>query len=182
MWYVIQVLTGKEDDVVSHLQKTLPAGLALECFNPCYEVNKKVRGSWHTVARPMFPGYVIVDTCEPAQVAGCIKRLPNAVRILGNGDAYVPLARNHMEWIGGFTSKEHRVIKTSSGVIEGDRVMVTDGPLVGMESCIKKIDRHKRLAFAEFDLCGRTVLVKLGLSIVRRVDGPAASKAMRSLR
>lgn len=34
----------------------------------------------------------------------------------------------------------------SEGIIEGDRVIVTRGPLRDLEASIIKIDRHKRLA------------------------------------
>ena len=37
-------------------------------------------------------------------------------------------------------------IKSSIGIIEGDKIHITDGPLVRWES-IKKVDRHKRKAW-----------------------------------
>ena len=51
----------------------------------------------------------------------------------------------------------------SQGVIEGDEVKVTKGPLKGQEAKIRKIDRHKRLAFLEMHMFGRTKVVKVGL-------------------
>ena len=56
----------------------------------------------------------------------------------------------------------------STGVIEGDRVIVTDGPLVGREALISKIDRHKRLAYLDMRMFGRIKTIKVGLEIVRK--------------
>ena len=56
----------------------------------------------------------------------------------------------------------------STGVIEGDQVIVTEGPLRGYEALISMIDRHKRLAFLEMHMFGRTKIVKVGLEIVSK--------------
>ena len=178
MWYVIQVSTGKEDSAVSKVRQMLPGGTIQECFNPCYLVNKKFHGEWKQVRKSLFPGCVIVDCQEPTAAAAWLKGVEGVMRMLGNGDCPVPLARVESDWIARFTTVENRVIGTSSGVIEGDRIVVQEGPLVGLESNIKKIDRHKRTAYVEFDLCGRTVTVALGLSIVRKTAAPATAKAV----
>ena len=56
----------------------------------------------------------------------------------------------------------------SEGIIEGDRIIVTSGPLVGNEGSIRKIDRHKRLAYLEFDMFGQDVKAAVGLEIVEK--------------
>lgn len=56
----------------------------------------------------------------------------------------------------------------SEGVIEGDVVTILSGPLMGRTSTIRKIDRHKRMAWVEVEMFGRTMLVKMGLEIKRK--------------
>ena len=56
----------------------------------------------------------------------------------------------------------------SVGVIEGDRVIVTEGPLKGHEAQITKIDRHKRAAYLDMRMFGRHKTIKVGLEIVRK--------------
>ena len=56
----------------------------------------------------------------------------------------------------------------SEGYIQGEKVIVTKGPLKGMESKISRIDRHKRLAWLTVELFGRTVELQAGLEIVRK--------------
>jgi transcriptional antiterminator NusG len=54
------------------------------------------------------------------------------------------------------------------GVIEGDRIIVTKGPLQGFESLIKKIDRHKRKATIEITLMGLPLAVDVGLEVISK--------------
>ena len=61
-----------------------------------------------------------------------------------------------------------QVVAMSEGYIEGDEIVVLSGPLMGRTAQIKKIDRHKRLAYLDVCMCGRTKMVKLGLEIVRK--------------
>lgn len=168
MWYVIHVVTGREDMVVASVSKLVRKGLYTECFNPTYKVQKRFKGVWKTVERPLFPGYVIVDTDDPKTMSMALRSIAGAIRILGNDYGYTPLPKEEQRWIADFTQKGDRAIGLSTGVIEGDKVIVTQGPLINRTANIKKVDRHKRLAWLELDLYGRTVAVKVGLSIIRR--------------
>ena len=166
MWYVIHVVTGREDMVVASVNKLVQKNLYTECFNPTYKVQKRFKGVWKTVERPLFPGYVIVDTDDPKTMSMALRSIAGAIRILGNDNGFTPLPKEEQRWIADFTQKGDRAIGLSTGVIEGDKVVVTQGPLINRTASIKKVDRHKRLAWLELDLCGRTLVVKVGLSIV----------------
>ena len=96
-----------------------------------------------------------------------IKQAPAFARVLTQDGKIVPLSAAECDWLVRLTGPTH-VVEPSIGVIEGDRVTITDGPLVGMESQIKKIDRHKRLAYLDVHLLGRTKTVKVGVEIVRK--------------
>ena len=54
------------------------------------------------------------------------------------------------------------------GLIENGTVTVTEGPLTGMEGCIRRIDRHKRKAWLEIDMFGRTMEMEVGLEIIEK--------------
>ena len=64
---------------------------------------------------------------------------------------------------------EDRLVAMSTGYIEGDRVTIVDGPLEGLETVIRKIDRHKRTALVEMHMFGRVQEVAVGLEVVGRV-------------
>ena len=54
----------------------------------------------------------------------------------------------------------------SIGLMEGDEVIVTSGPLAGLES---RIVRLNRLAFVEFNMCSRVVEIQLELEIIEKM-------------
>ena len=62
---------------------------------------------------------------------------------------------------------EH-LMKFSEGYIQGDRVIVTRGPLKGLEGSISRIDRHRRLAWLTVELFGKIVELQAGLEIIRK--------------
>jgi transcriptional antiterminator NusG len=59
-------------------------------------------------------------------------------------------------------------IKGSGGFVVGDMVQVTSGALMGMESRIKKINRHNREAVVEMRIMGAVREVSLMLEIVEK--------------
>ena len=59
-------------------------------------------------------------------------------------------------------------LEISVGVMEGDKVKIVEGPLVGKESMIKKINKHKRQAVVEINFMGENRLITIGLDIIRK--------------
>lgn len=53
------------------------------------------------------------------------------------------------------------VIKHSTGLIVDSHLMIHDGPLIGLEKSIKRIDRHKRIAILDCNILGRIMKVPL---------------------
>ena len=63
-----------------------------------------------------------------------------------------------------------QVVEMSQGVIEHSQVKVTSGPLQGKEGYIRKIDRHKRKAWLDIEMFGRTQNIQVGLEIVAKIE------------
>ncbi len=85
MWYVIQTMTGKEED----LRLQLNALPGRECFYECFIIRaewlKRLGGRWEAQVRPLFPGYVFVETGRPEELFLKLKETPAYARLLGNG-------------------------------------------------------------------------------------------------
>ena len=88
-------------------------------------------------------------------------------RLIGTGDEIVPLSQEEIDLLLRMGS-DSQLVEMSSGIIENDRVQVLSGPLKGMEGSIRKINRHKRMAYLEVEMFGRTVEMKVGLEIVSK--------------
>ena len=90
---------------------------------------------------------------------------------------FVPLAKEEVQLIGSFTHAGDRVVPMSEALKDGDRVVVTAGPLLGHEGLIKTINRRKSTAYLELDLCGRRVTTRVGLAVLS-----AEQRTMRNLK
>jgi len=61
---------------------------------------------------------------------------------------------------------EERVVEMSQGFIQGKSIVVTSGPLVGLEKHIIKPMRHKRQAVLSLEVMGVTKTTQVGLEII----------------
>ena len=66
VWYVIQVINGREDVMRERIEHMVPAGAMQELFYPQFQTEIKVHGEWVNTTKPLFPGYLICDTQIPA--------------------------------------------------------------------------------------------------------------------
>lgn len=166
--YVLHVPGGRERTARDLIVKLL-GELVEECFVPVGEVMRREGGAWVRTEQLLFPGYVFVTTGAIDRLARRLRELPFYARVIG-GDAerFVPLTVEEVAWLTALTNVETHVVEMSRGVIEGDRVVVWSGPLRGHEGDICKIDRHKRVAYLDMEMFGRTKTIKVGLEIVSK--------------
>ena len=175
MWYVIQVTGGREHkacDLINRAargERDYAGKLILrECFVPRYQVERKFHGKYRLMERVLFPGYVIAITSNVAKLNRELSGVPEFARLLGNGEAFIPLERNEAAFINSFTTEHHRVVHLSRAVSEGDAVTVVEGPMVGREGWITSIDRRKGTCRVETEAFGRMVRVEIGLAVVTK--------------
>lgn len=142
--------------------------LVHECFAPRFLTRHKFGGEWREVEKLLLPGYVVAVTDDPSTLARMLKTLPGFVRVLTQGETFVPLSNGDREWMEAFTSKGERTIALSVAYKEGDRVIVSSGPLKGREGLIKGINRSKCLAILEFSVGGIRITARVGLAIVNK--------------
>ena len=165
MWYVIQTISGKEE-IVKTMIEAMPDR---RCFDECivvyYECQRKYQGRWHTEKRKMFPGYIFIVSDKPAELKSALRAVPELTKLLGYGETIVPISKEEEAFIRRLTGGDETV-EMSFGVKEGDLVTITEGPLKGLESLIRKIDRHKRRAYLEMDMLGEVRTVEVGLEVV----------------
>ena len=165
MWYVIQVRTGTEEEIQRQCETIIDKSILEKSFIPKYEQERKYQGEWHTELKILFPGYVFLVSGEKEKMFFEVKRIIGVTKLLGTGETIVPLTDEEVNFLlrlGG----DEQTVEMSEGIIENDRVVVTSGPLKGSEGLIRKIDRHKRKAWLEIEMFGRTVEMQVGLEVV----------------
>lgn len=173
MWYVVQVVGGREESVACKIQKQVDEDTFKSCFILKYEIRKRYLGAWKTRQEVLFPGYVFVDTNTPDLFRVELNKVDVMTKLLlgfnDSGDRqFVPLSDDEKTLISAFVGGEDYVLKMSEGIIEGDQIRILKDPLQGYEALVKKIDRHKRIAFIDLEILGRVKTVKVGLEIVQK--------------
>ena len=179
-WYVIQVETGREQAMCQLIQRVCKAAdvssdedgyhLLDECFSPQFTTRHKIHGEWVDLQKRLLPGYVVAVTSHPAALRQQLHRVPKFTRLLTMGETFVPLREEDRAWLDEATHKGDRTVPMSMACKDGDTIVVTEGPLVGHEGQITRINRSKCLAFLEFHVGGKKITTQVGLGIVGKPD------------
>lgn len=166
MWYVVQVMSGQEHNIMD-LCKAYLLDEQEEVFVPLYERKKKLKGSWELVQAILFPGYVFFQTENVEDLFYRLKNINGLTKLLRTGEDFTPLHETEVAFLQRFGRKNH-VVEMSVGYIEGDEVNITSGPMADWHGKVKKIDRHKKIAVLEIEFFGRMTDVTVGLEIVEK--------------
>jgi len=170
-WFVLFVQTGKEKEIADKLSPLLEH-VSTHPIVPRKEQVFKKMGKSIREERISFPGYVFLQS----ELSGkefirtsyqAVKKLKGVYKLLNYGsfeDIEVSEGESYILWRLCCDG----LIELSAGVIEGDKVRITSGPLSGIESIIHKINRHKREAIVEIPLFGHTHTMALPLEIVSK--------------
>lgn len=167
MWYVIQVRTGTEREIVRQCKTVISTEILERSFLPCYEEMKRYQGTWHKEQKLLFPGYVFLISSCPELLYQKLKKIIGLTKLLKTGEQIISLTESEIEFLWKFGGKE-QLVKMSTGFLERDKIVVLEGPLKGMEGYIRKIDRHRREANLELSMFGRILNVKVGLEIIMK--------------
>ena len=191
-WYVLYVRTNTEHRVVSVIEQFYKQNgfheYELEPFCPetefyCRNIKWRIPGKKY-LKRPLFPNYVFIETNMPALkflefFSPYVYNSTDILRILKYGDGKslhktddnlpprIALSleeRQRLEYL----LKGRRCLEHSEGYLEGDKVIIVGGPLIGLEGCIKKINRHNRTADIELEVFNRISNVKVAFEILTK--------------
>lgn len=168
MWYVVQTGAGREENMKKRAERMLPRDMYRDC-KVLYCIRKKrYLGEWHEEKERFLPGYMFLVTNDPEPANEALGRMTEFVRLLGYDGKICPVRKEEEELLKRIAG-ENDEIGMSYGVIEGGVLKIRDGVLAGMESSVRKIDRHKRRGYIGLSLPdGGEKLVGVGLEITEK--------------
>jgi len=172
-WVIMFSRTGSEEKLVCILKEKLNTEEYLP-FVPSKETPYRNKGVLHKIRKPLFPGYVFVQTdIEQSliadKLAATLKGVKEVYTILHYGNDKKDVVMREEErsyWERLFD--ENFCVVGSVGFIEGDTIHITSGALVGLEGQIKKINRHKRIAVVGMKMMGAVRDVSLMLEVIEK--------------
>ena len=183
MWYAVWVRTGYEDKLMRLCQSRLmnqnnkdikdqeitDQQIIEECFVPRYERAWKENGKWGKREEILFPGYLFLVSEHPEALTKALKEIPEFAKVLGDEEGPIPLYEQEVAFLQKYTNPDH-VLEMSVGVLVGEQLIVTEGPLKYYQGKVVHVDRHKRMVTLEVEFFGRTVKLKVGLEVIRKVE------------
>ncbi len=172
-WYILFVKSGREHRVQQYMNKIADNETA-NPFIPLHEFLFKISGVVKRELKPLFPGYVFVESVMPGDefLKNLNRRIHSSsdiVKVLKYSDTEIEVRESEKQMLLNLCNNRH-CIESSRGIIKGDSIYVTNGPLKGRESIIRKINRHKKQALIEMDFMGDKRIVNVALEIVEKVQ------------
>ncbi|SJZ77311.1 antiterminator LoaP [Anaerorhabdus furcosa] len=168
MWYIIYVRGGQENKISTFLNEH-----HLTSFIPMKEKYHKKDGKLLKVHQILFSNYVFIESdknyIEFTETFNQIKiKNKNLIKQLRYDiEGTPPLRDDEIQFLKKLLGL-NKIVESSIGLIENDQVIITDGPLMGFESSIVYINRHKKEAKLEIDLLGSKREVTVSLEILTK--------------
>jgi transcription antitermination factor NusG len=163
-WYAIWTRSHCERLVADQL-----AAKGLETFLPETPVTLWGGRSSSTASIPMFPGYLFVHEIMDKTCYIEILKARGVVRILENGwTRLTPIPDEEIEAV-------RRIVEANTQVwpypylSHGDRVLVMEGPLIGLEGLYVSDKHQKQRLVLSIGLLGRSVAVEIDAAAVTPV-------------
>lgn len=168
-WYFVEVEKYHEEEILK-----LMKGSPFEVFLPKKQRYFKKQELVTWVERLLFPGTIMIASDLPR--TEFIKQWNEWLSMYSNLSQLIHIEKKDYFFLQedeqlflNSLMNEKQVIPISSGVLNDKQLIVETGPLQGLETRIKKIDRHQRTAQVQFQICGQAMLLYLGL-IVKQSD------------
>jgi transcriptional antiterminator NusG len=164
-WYALFVMTGEEDRVKERLLFRLK-DKGIRVVVPKRRMRERKNGIWETKIRTLLPGYVLVNGHIGIEEYYSFKGVPGLIRVLKDRSGLLRIEKEEISVISRLIC-DREVIEPSSVFIEGGRVIVTDGPLLGLDGLIESIDKRKGRVKVRLNLLGEARLVELSVCLVQ---------------
>lgn len=166
IWYILHCKEFKEDEILQMCRRHLSQKALAGCFVLTYDRMRRYEGAWHIERMPLFPGYIFLETNTPKLLMKELKQYIQMFHLLGDNVSAVPVRTEEEQFLRNLCGKDYH-LGMSRGYIADGKTHITEGPLRGKENFIRKIDRHKRMAWIVMpEEKNRTV--KIGLEIVSK--------------
>ena len=170
--YVLFVKTGYENNVIREITRFW--NIEGNPFIPMYDAHFRKAGKIVVERRRCFPGYVFIESEIGGldfyvSVRSLVWRSEHVVKFLRSGGGEIKQQFSLEESESNFLQKllnSDRCVEMSKGFIEGSKVIISEGPLRGLEGSIKKVNRHKKEAFVEVKLMGDFRVARVGLEVI----------------
>ena len=153
-YYAVQVQTARERTFIERIEKQLDfhsSSINLLFFQRRLLIKKN--GEQKTELRPLFPGYIFVETAEEisSNAVEMFRATQFFTRFLKSNKEITPVTGHDLELLHHFMQFGETADISQVEFDENSRIIVKEGPLKGLEGCIINVDRHKKRVKIKID-------------------------------
>jgi transcriptional antiterminator NusG len=170
-WYAIHTYAGYENAVARNLKQRIDSlGMEDKIFNVIVPIEKKIKvkgGKRVEIEEKIYPGYVLVDMIVTDDSWYVVRNTPRVTGFVGAGVTPVPLDKKETDMLFGRMGAE--TVKHKIDLIDGEAVVITDGPFKDLEGRVSEVDEERGKVKVLVSLFGRETPVELDFLQVRRI-------------
>ena len=148
MWFMYEYTENEITELNQSYDTRLLEEEKKKIFIPTYDCMKKYQGSWHIEKKPLFRNCFFIECRDKKELKSTLSR-QHCSDFLAEDvmSGITSLRLEQEEFLKELMQPETKTISMSTGYIKDGTTYVTQGPLQGREKFIRRIDRHKRLAW-----------------------------------
>lgn len=176
MWYVIQTITGKEQELVDMIKQimTYERKKYQRCFVIYQECAYRVHGAPEFHIEPLFPSYVFVETDTPEEFFLELKRVPRMSKILRTDGYFWSIYKEEEKFLQNIiegnkkeaAALEYYLIYPSLVQVDKEgKIINAEGFLSCYIDKIVKQRLRKRSVVLEIPFGGKKKKVRLGIRL-----------------
>jgi len=170
-WYVIHTYSGYEQRVKTNLEHRIKSmDAADKIFQVVIPTENEIEikdGQKRTVAKKVFPGYILVEMVMTDESWNVVRNTPGVTGFVGAGTKPVPLDEEEVKAI--FEQMEAETPRVKVGFRKGESVRVIDGPFIDFIGVVDEINTEKGKVKVLVSFFGRETPVELDLLQVERL-------------
>jgi len=170
-WFVIHTYSGYEQRVKTNLEHRIKSMDADDkIFQVVIPTENEIEirdGQKRTVAKKVFPGYILVELELTDDSWNVVRNTPGVTGFVGVGTKPVPLDEEEVKSI--FNQMEAETPRIKVGFRKGESVRVVDGPFIDFIGIVDDINAEKGKVKVLVSFFGRETPVELDFLQVERL-------------
>jgi transcription termination/antitermination protein NusG len=169
-WYIVHTYSGYEERVQKALEQRIKfmdaEGKIFKIEIPKEEEIEIRGGQRRTVAKKVFPGYVLVQMMMDDESWNVVRNTPGITGFVGSGNKPTPLSEGE---VSAILKRAEGSPQVKVGFRKGESVRVVDGPFTDFVGVVDEINVAKGKVKVLLTLFGRETSVELDFLQVQRL-------------
>lgn len=175
-WYVIHTYSGYEDRVKTNLEHRIESmdirDKIFQVVVPTEDEMEIKDGQRRTVAKKIFPGYIMVEMVMDEESWHVVRNTPGVTGIVSTQDDKgkiepVPLDEEEVKYI--LKQMESEIPRVRVGFSRGQSIRIIDGPFIDFVGVVDDLNEEKGKVKVMVSFFGRETPVELDFLQVERL-------------